>query len=514
LAEERCTGLEALAVQARECAEEGMLLAYCALDGRAIGLLAAADPIREEAAEAVEELRRAGIGETLLLTGDHERAARAVRRSAGIARHHASLLPDEKAGVVRRLEEEGRRVVAVGDGVNDAPMLATASVGVAMGDVATDITADAADVILAAADLRRIPALIRFSRRAMSTVRTNVFWFALLFNAIGVLASAKGLLGPIGAAVFHQVASLLVVGNSLRLLAARRLEERGRTARAIEAAGDLLHRGGHWAAGRSWRSGREWLSARRGRLVRWGLPWVVTLYVLSGVFAVGPAEVVVVRRFGAQCGAPRGPGLHYRLPWPVERLVRVKPGQVRAVEVGYRSLGAGEVVSGYEWESPHQGGQYRRQPEESLRLTGDENLLDVTVAIHYVVRNVHAYVFHVSDETALARAVGEAAVCQAFGRKAAEVVMTDGRVSLEEQIGDAAQVLFDRHESGLKVTDVRLLDVHPPVQVVAAYRDVASAMEEKRSEINRAEGYAKEEVPKARGQASARRLGGEAYAVG
>ncbi|MBM3475314.1 MAG: FtsH protease activity modulator HflK, partial [Armatimonadetes bacterium] len=514
LEEAGCEGVEGAQAAAAEFAAHGAMLAFCAVDGRVIGFIAAEDAPRDEAAEAVEELAQAGIADTLLLTGDHERAARAVCGATGIAHHHANLLPDGKAEIVRRLQERGRTVIAVGDGVNDAPMLATAAVGVAMGDVATDITADAADVVLARADLRRIAGLVRFSRRAMATIRTNVFWFALLFNGIGVALSARGVLGPVGAAVYHQIASLLVVCNSLRLLTAGRLEERGRVARAWEAIGTWLHGLSHGLSVRRWREGWSWLRARRATILRHGAPIAVVLYLLSGLYMVRPAEVAVVRRWGAQCGEPRQPGLHYRLPWPVDRVARVKPGLVRVVEVGYRSLGSGEAVSGYEWESPHQAGQYKRQPEESLRLTGDENLIDVTVTVHYVIRNVHDYLFHVSDEPRLARVVAEAAVRDVVGRSTADEVMTDSRLAVEQKVAATAQGWFDRYECGLQVTDVRLLDVHPPVQVVPAFREVASAMEEKRSEINRAEGYAKEEVPKARGQASARRLGGEAYAVG
>jgi Cu+-exporting ATPase len=514
LEEAGCEGVEAAQASAEEYAPRGAMLAFCAVDGRVIGFIAAEDAPRDEAAEAVEELAQAGVADTLLLTGDHERAARAVCSATGIAHHHAGLLPDGKTEIVRRLQERGRVIIAVGDGVNDAPMLATAAVGVAMGDVATDITADAADVILARADLRRIAGLVRFSRRAMATIRTNVFWFALLFNGIGVALSARGILGPVGAAIFHQIASLLVVCNSLRLLTAGRLEERGRVARAWETVGASFHALGHQLSAQRWRDGWGWLKARRGVILRYGTPIAVVLYLGSGLYMVRPAEVAVVRRWGAQSGEPRQPGLHYRLPWPVDRVVRVQPGLVRVVEVGYRSLGTGQAVSGYEWESPHQAGQYKRQPEESLRLTGDENLIDLTVAVHYVIRNVHDYLFHVSDEPRLARVVAEAAVRDVVGRSTADEVMTDSRLAVEGKVARAAQGWFGRYECGLQVTDVRLRDVHPPVQVVPEFREVASAMEEKRSEINRAEGYAKEQVPKAKGQASAKRLEGEAYAIG
>jgi len=513
LREMGCQGLEQAEAEAREFELRGATLAFCAIGGEIVGFVAAEDPPREEAAEAIGELAKAGLTDTLLLTGDHERAAGSVRQATGIAHQHADLLPNEKAEIIRKLQEQGRTVIAAGDGVNDAPALATAAVGIAMGDVAADITAEAADVILTAADLRRIPALVRFSRRAMATIKTNVFWFALLFNGIGMLASARGLIGPVGAAIYHQIASLLVVGNSLRLLTAGRLEERGRVARAREALASWVGEQARRLRGPQWAEGWKWAGARRRPILQWGGLTLAALYVASGFYTVGPSEVVVVRRFGAEQGSARGPGAHYRLPWPMERLSRVQPGIVRTVEVGYRTLPEGGGVTGYEWESPHQAGQYTRQPEESLRLTGDENVLDVTVSVHYVISNVHDYLFHVSNEETLARVVAETAVRGVLGRRTADEVMTDARASVEHDIAAEAGNLFARYQCGLSVMDVRLLDVHPPIQVVPEFRQVASAMEEKRSEINRAEAYANETLPLAKGQAAATRLEGEAWAV-
>lgn len=498
--------------RAAEYRARGAMLAWVSVDGEAVGLIAAEDQPREEAREAVALLSEAGIEETLLLTGDHEQAARTVRDVTGLGEVHADLLPQEKAEIVERLEQAGKSVVAVGDGVNDAPMLATASVGVAMGDVATDVTADAADVILATADLRQVPAVIRFSRRTMKTIGMNVFWFAALFNGIGVALSAKGLLGPIGAAVYHQIASLLVVGNSLRLLAAGRLEERGRVAGLGLLAGDTIHRLQHWVEDIRWGRIAELVRGRRAWLRRWGPVIVVAAYLASGLYTVRPSEVAVVRRFGAQHGAPRGPGLHYRAPWPVDRVTKLKPELARVVEVGYRTLPGGEEAGGYEWENPHESGAYERQAEESLRITGDENVLDVNVSVQYRIAAPHEYLFHVFDEQGLARAVAEQAVRDVIGRSAADDALTGARRDIEGEIAAEAGELFALYESGLEVVQVRLLDVHPPIQVVPAYREVASAMEEKRTVVDQAEAYRNERLPQAKGQAAALKLGAEAWA--
>lgn len=504
-------GLDSAQQASAEYEARGAMLAFCSVDGDVVGFVAAEDPPRPEAAEAVAELHEAGIENSLLLTGDHERAARTIRQATGIGTHRANLLPEQKAQVIRELEQSGRRVAVVGDGVNDAPALATATVGLAMGDVATDITVDAADVVLATPDLLRIPQLVRFSRRTMATISTNVIWFAVLFNGVGVALSARGIIGPVGAAIYHQIASLLVCCNSLRLLTAGRLEERGRLGRLRDRAarelGSMLDslRGVRW--GWVW----DFVRAHRAWLARWGPALLVAAYLASGLYAVGPAEVVVVRRFGAEHGAGRGPGLHYRLPWPVDRITRVKPNVVRTVEVGYRTLPGGEEAGGYEWENPHEAGAYEKKTEESLRLTGDETVLDVNVSVQYRIRDPHEYLFHVPDEVALCRVVAEAAVRQAIGERTVDDVLTEARAALETQIRAIADALFKRYESGIEVVDVRLLDVHPPMQVVPAFREVASALEEKRTAVNQAEAYANEQLPKAKGQAEAMKLQADAW---
>ncbi len=508
-------GFEGIA-EAREAAEEylhrGAMLAFCAVAERVTGFVAAEDPPRDEAREAIHDLDQAGIEGTLLITGDHDRAARTIREATGIAAHRADLLPQDKADIVAAAQAEGKTVVAVGDGVNDAPALATASVGIAMGDVATDITADAADVILTTADLRRIPALIQFSRRTMSTITTNVIWFALLFNGIGVFLSARGTLGPMGAAVYHQIASLLVVLNSLRLLAAGKLEERGRVARVTERLGGITHGFQHWLDDIQW--GRIWEIARKRRawLLSRGSIALIACYVLSGVYTVGPDEIAIVRRLGATLGESRQPGLHYRIPWPVDRVTKLKPALTRVVTVGFRPLPGGEVAGGYEWENAHESGAYERIADESLRITGDENLLDVNVSLQYRVSDARAYLFHIRDEALLAQAVAEQAARRVIATKTADELLTVQRRLIEDEIASEAQALFTEYESGLAVQEARLLDVHPPIQVVPAFREVASAMEEKRTSINQAEAYQKEQLPRARGRASAMKLRADATA--
>jgi Cu+-exporting ATPase len=215
--------LTPLRTQLDRVAEQGKTPVLVAVDGALAGLLAITDPLRPTAAEAVRGLRSRGL-EVALITGDHERTARAIAAEAGIDRVVAGVSPEEKVAEVRRLREDGHVVAMVGDGINDAPALASADVGIAIG-TGTDIAIEAADVALMRADPRGIIDAIDLSRRTMRTMRQNLFW-AFVYNVIGipiaagVLYPAFGLLlNPILASAAMAFSSVSVVTNSLRLRA-------------------------------------------------------------------------------------------------------------------------------------------------------------------------------------------------------------------------------------------------------------------------------------------------------
>jgi Cu+-exporting ATPase len=206
-------------------AASGRTPMYVAVDGALTGLVAVADPIRVTSREAIARLRRMGLS-VVMLTGDNERTARAVAKEAGIDSVVAGVLPDGKVAEVKRLQSEGMVVTMVGDGINDAPALAQADVGMALGG-GTDIAADAADVVLMRGDLRSVAHAIELSRRTMRTMKQNLFW-AFAYNVIGipiaagVLYPAAGvLLSPILASAAMAFSSVSVVSNSLRLRGAR-----------------------------------------------------------------------------------------------------------------------------------------------------------------------------------------------------------------------------------------------------------------------------------------------------
>jgi Cu+-exporting ATPase len=185
-----------------------------AWDGRARGTLSVSDEPRPGSAEAVAELRGLGL-EPILLTGDARPVAERVASEVGIGTVIAEVLPEDKAGVVGRLQAEGRVVAMVGDGVNDAPALALADLGLAMGG-GTDVAIEASDLTLVAGDLRAAPTAIRLSRRTLRTIKGNLFW-AFAYNVAAIPLAAAGLLSPLIAGAAMALSSLFVVTNSLRL---------------------------------------------------------------------------------------------------------------------------------------------------------------------------------------------------------------------------------------------------------------------------------------------------------
>jgi Cu+-exporting ATPase len=213
--------VEPLRAAAERLAGEGKTPIYAGIDGTLAVLLAVADPIKPTSREAIARLRRMGL-EVVMLTGDNRRTAEAVARQADIDRVVSEVLPDGKVAEIRRLQEQGKVVAMVGDGINDAPALAQADVGIALG-TGTDIAVEASDVTLMRGDLRSAAAAITLARRTMRTMKQNLFW-AFIYNVIGipvaagVLYPAFGLLlSPVLASAAMAFSSVSVVTNSLRL---------------------------------------------------------------------------------------------------------------------------------------------------------------------------------------------------------------------------------------------------------------------------------------------------------
>ncbi|MBA3406351.1 MAG: HAD-IC family P-type ATPase, partial [Gemmatimonadaceae bacterium] len=210
-----------LAERADRLRADGQTVMFLALDGKAAGLVGVADSIKDSTAEAIRLLKDDGV-RLIMLTGDSRTTAQAVARKLGIDQVEAEVLPDQKSKIVQRLQEEGRTVAMAGDGVNDAPALAQAQVGIAMG-TGTDVAMQSAGVTLVKGDLRGIARARTLSRATMRNIRQNLF-FAFIYNALGVPIAAGILypffgllLSPIIAAAAMSLSSVSVIGNALRL---------------------------------------------------------------------------------------------------------------------------------------------------------------------------------------------------------------------------------------------------------------------------------------------------------
>ena len=202
-----------------ELEAQGKTLLFVARDDELVGVLAAADTLRAEVPTAIASIRALGVHEIELLTGDNERAAAALAEKLGV-RYRANLLPENKIAAVKEYQAQGHTVVMVGDGVNDAPALAQANVGIAMGAAGTDIAIEAAHIALMREDWMLVPQVLQMARRTMRVVKTNIA-FTALYNTVGLTLAAFGLLPPIFAAAAQSLPDLGILANSARLLRQR-----------------------------------------------------------------------------------------------------------------------------------------------------------------------------------------------------------------------------------------------------------------------------------------------------
>ncbi|WP_046225901.1 heavy metal translocating P-type ATPase [Paenibacillus dauci] len=200
--------------EVQQVESEGKTVMLTAVNGQYTGWLAVADTVKETSKEAIQRLQQMGM-EVIMITGDNERTAQAIGQQTGVDRILAGVLPEGKAAEIKRLQQEGRIVAMVGDGINDAPALATADTGIAIG-TGTDVAMEAADVTLMRGDLNGIADAIMISRRTIRNIRQNLFW-ALAYNVIGIPIAASGLLAPWLAGAAMAFSSVSVVLNALRL---------------------------------------------------------------------------------------------------------------------------------------------------------------------------------------------------------------------------------------------------------------------------------------------------------
>ena len=207
---------EACATAARAYSAEGCSVIYIAIDGRCAGFIALSDTLRPDAEDTIRRVRASGVA-PVLLTGDHESAAGAIAVRLSIEEYHAGCLPEDKLRYIDASQEQSQPVCMVGDGVNDAPALKRAFVGVAMGGVGSDIAVDAADIALVNDEIREIPHLLHLSRRMMRTIRLNMTC-SMALNFVAIVLAMTGVLNPVVGALVHNAGSVVVIINSALLL--------------------------------------------------------------------------------------------------------------------------------------------------------------------------------------------------------------------------------------------------------------------------------------------------------
>ena len=221
LCERGVTWTDAIDEQVRGLENEGQTVVPVAVDGRLCGLIALADTPRPEAQGVVAELKRIGVKEVIMITGDNPRTAARIAEKLGITRVYSEVLPQDKLKIVRELQAGGNKVAFVGDGVNDAPALAAAEIGIAMGLAGTDVALETAKIGLMADEIERIPQVIDLSRQALKTIRQNVI-FSMSMNVLAVALGGLGIIGPVAGALMHEASALPVLANSARLIGYRK----------------------------------------------------------------------------------------------------------------------------------------------------------------------------------------------------------------------------------------------------------------------------------------------------
>ena len=214
---------------------------------------------------------------------------------------------------------------------------------------------------------------------------------------------------------------------------------------------------------------------------------ILVIWLLTGIYIVGPDEVGVIRTFGEFTRVTQS-GLNWKFPSPIETANTPKVTEVKRIEFGFRSL---------------KNGQYRTVEKESLMLTGDENIVDAEMIVQYKIKDPVKYLFNIVEPELTVREAAEASLRTVVGRNKIDETLTTGKFTIQEETKEQVQFILDKYESGIHIVAVQLQDVSPPKEVIGAFKDVASAKEDKNRMINQAEGYRNDVIPKARGEAEA-----------
>lgn len=226
----------------------------------------------------------------------------------------------------------------------------------------------------------------------------------------------------------------------------------------------------------------------------------LAIWLGTGFYRVDTDEQGVVLRFG-KVHSVTEPGLRYRLPWPVDSVLTPKVTTVNREEIGFRSLG----------DSPTRGAQQRDVPEESLMLTGDENIVDIDFTVLWQVKDAGQYLFNVVDPSRTIKQVAESAIREVVGKNNIQFILTEGRTKIADDTRRVMQAVLDGYNAGVVITQVALQRTEPPASVIDAFRDVQAAQADRERAQNEAEAYRNDIIPRARGEAQRMLQQAEAY---
>jgi Cu+-exporting ATPase len=482
---------------------EGQTSLLVAIGEAIAGAIAVRDEVRLEAHDVVHNLRHLKIGEIAVLTGDREPPARAVAKRIHADAVLAELLPADKARWIEERRQAGRRVAMVGDGINDAPALAAADVGIALGGIGADLAAEAGDFVMLGEPIKVLPELLRISRATVRIIRQNIIGFAFGFNAVAMLSATFGLVGPVAAAILHQAGSLAVLLNSMRLLVFGDWANLPPIRQARELGASISRMDDRIDLDRAWR----WAWARRRAAIGSVAVSAIVGFAASGWTAIGPGELGMLRRFGRFAGVLR-PGLHVRWPYPIESITTIEPDRVQSVEMGFQSGGASEPSSTMRWESTHGRSRGGLADGRSLLFTGDGRYIELSATVQFTIDAgnsdaLRRYVFEVAEAEGALLPLAESAVREIVGRRALLDLLTQGREDAELAAARLLEERLSAYRLGLRIRRVAFQDIHPPLEVIDAYRDVSRAASDRQRRINEALAYRDQTVVEAAGKAEA-----------
>ncbi len=407
------------------------------VDGEVAGMIGVRDAIRAEAHDVVHDLRHLKINEIAILTGDREPVAKAVARRVHADSVHADLLPADKAAGSPTAVRPGagwRWWATASMMPLPWPRLTPALRSAAS---LADLAAEAGDMIVLGDPLRVLPDLVSLSRKTIAIIRQNIIGFAFGLNAVAMLSATFGILGPVAAAILHQIGSLLVLLNSMRLLVhgdwwelppLRQLRALGATISRLDDRIDLELVWQH-----AWR--------RRRAFAVSAIALLVAGYATSGWTTIDADQVGLLQRFGRYQGV-LSPGAHLRWPFPIERVTVRRPARLESVDIGFRAAAAPEST---QWESTH-GRPSRRGSDDGgagLLLTGDGRYVEMSATVQYSLdsrdpEGLRRFTYSVVDGNTALAPIAETVVREVVARKSLLDLLTAERAEAERRRDAAA----------------------------------------------------------------------------